>query len=322
MLKDVDPLMLEFAKIDIDALEMHVKKMVFRINSIIDSKVKGVTNKPEVRQVTFHPIDFRTNLFFRYYNFLAPPTRFCIIFTLKNLEKCIDNLRDKERSSGPDFFNIDLFDLVADYNFFFDCHRIHRHGRINDRDVTGLIEKWTIFIKDINCKFEKIPEDIVPDFSISVYDATDEDSSEILPEKKSIEVNKKVKKKLQELTFPPDLKWQLVNFIMRSDDIITIKVPSLNWSVRLSYHELGMVDLRKGDEPSKLWIALRMLCKFNGRIQWSNPEVVQDKKTLSRLSTFMKNAFGIDDNFFKRYSRKHGYVAKSAFEDRRGEDSI
>jgi hypothetical protein len=64
MVEDIDPLMLDFAKIDVDALKIHVKKMVFRINSIIDSKVKGVTNKPEVRQVTFHPIDYRRNFFF------------------------------------------------------------------------------------------------------------------------------------------------------------------------------------------------------------------------------------------------------------------
>jgi hypothetical protein len=311
-----------FEGIDMDSLKTHVRLMVNRFNSILSANLVAECEKPEVRQAILYRIDYGFNQIFRFSTLLPPPTRYCIVFSVNGQKNSINKIKNDPINSNYGYAKMGLYEAGANGNFIVECHRIPKHDGVVASDITGLVNHWEIFVKDANCNFEKSFSFIILDKWQVIYDIDEKKNVEIFQPNNELGSDKGAKTFLQNKGLPPNLKWNLVKFILRSNDLITVEVPTQNWHTRASYHQLGMADQRKGDEPSKLWIALRMLCEFNGRIQWSNPENVKDKKTISRLNKFMKDAFGIDDNFFKRYSKEHGYVTKSALEDRRGEDGF
>jgi hypothetical protein len=312
-----------FEGIDMDSLKTHARSMANRFNSILSANLVAECEKPEVRQAILYRIDYKHDFLMSYYTFLAPPIRYCLVFSIKGLKDSIYKIKNKHSEySSHGFEKMSLLEAGATSNFIVDCYRIPKRDGLVTADISRLVNEWEIFVKDANCDFENTFGIIILDQWQVVYDYSENVNAEISQLNNKLGSSEAAKRFLQDNGLPSNFKWNLIKFILKSDYLIIIEVPTQNWRIRASYHDLGMVDRRKGDEPSKLWIALRTLCKFNGCIKWSNTESVEDKKTLSRLSKFMKECFGIDDNFIERYSKKHGYVAKSSFTDRRGEDSL
>ena len=310
-----------FEEIDVDSLKTHVRYMVNRFDALLSENLARESEKPEVTQAILYRIDYTRDSFSRYYTFLpTPPTRYCIVFSVIGPNNSIHKIKKRLLYSQYDYLKMSLFEGGATSNFIVDCYKITKQGEMVNYDITGLVDEWEIFVKDVNCNFEKSFGYIILNQWKVVYDIGENKSVEISQSHSKLGPAESARRFLQDKGLPPDLKWKDIKFILRSNDYITIEVPSRNWQTRASYHQLEMADHRKVDEPSKLWIALRVLCQCNGQLNWHNPESVQDLKTISRLNTFMKDAFNIDDKFVKTYSKKHGYVTKSALVDRRDKD--
>jgi hypothetical protein len=312
-----------FEDIDVDSLKTHVRFMVNRFNALLSENLVGECEKPEVMEAILYPFDDKRGVFVKYYTFLSEPTRFCVVFSIKGLKDSIHKIKNKiSELSSYGFEKMTLIEAGVTSNFIVDCYRIPKQDGVVTSDITRLADEWTIFIKDAKCNFEKSYSDIVLNQWKVVYDIGENKSAEMSQRLSKPGPTECARKFLQDKGLPLNLKWKDIKFILRSNNLITIEVPNQNWHTRVSYHQLGMADNRIGDTPSKLWIALRMLCQFSGRISANNPESVQDTKTISRLNIFMKDAFGIDDKFVKTYSKKNGYVTKSALEDRREEYGV
>jgi hypothetical protein len=177
-------------------------------------------------------------------------------------------------------------------------------------------KKWRTILKRPH---EKLDSDLVRD---------DKPFWVIYP-KSSVKVEKD-ELKYKEFNCPPGTSWEQIKIALVENDIAIIKTPTINR--RVSYHELGMSDIRRGNKPKKIWIILILFAQFNCRLDGEIPESIKrillnDYKIdyykklpdyTKRLNKHLKDLFGINDSIFKFHYKKHkAYITKIEFSDRR-----
>ncbi len=116
----------------------------------------------------------------------------------------------------------------------------------------------------------------------------------------------------------PGTKWENITITLVANDMVRIKTPQ--GEGRFTYHELGLSDKRKGDEPKKaLWGLFKLFAEKNNFISRENIEydpMLPD--TAKRLNAHLKKLFGIQDSIYKgHYKKEGGYRTKIKFSDPR-----
>ena len=115
---------------------------------------------------------------------------------------------------------------------------------------------------------------------------------------------------------PPCTTWLQVVMEFANDDYLQISVGKER-HVR-SFAEMGFADLRKpAPTPSELWVHLRTLAKYEGRIGWDTPLAMTKKergkvrKWISDIRLKLQTAFpDISDNPFEPYQTAKAYQTK------------
>ena len=120
----------------------------------------------------------------------------------------------------------------------------------------------------------------------------------------------------------PETKWEEVKIVLIANDTVRIETPS--GTGRFSYHQLGMVDKRKGDKPTLLWTFLLLLATSDGVISSNAPEYdPRLPDTAKRFNKKLKEIFGIDESIYRDHYRKHKeYRTKIKFENQTYIDSL
>lgn len=114
--------------------------------------------------------------------------------------------------------------------------------------------------------------------------------------------------------FPcPGTKWEHITITLIADDTVRLKTPK--GEGRLSYHQLGLADGRKGDKPKVIWELLKLFCLNNGDISSQNqkydPKLPDNAK---RLNTHLKGLFQINESIYSsHYRTEKAYKARIIF---------
>lgn len=111
-------------------------------------------------------------------------------------------------------------------------------------------------------------------------------------------------------------RWEDITITLLADDTVSIKTKHGN--EKLSYHELGLSDKRKGDAPTMLWEILKLFIKQKGLISARgdsyNPKLPD---TAKRLNMHLKKIFGINESIFAgHYKQNKGYRLRFSTIDR------
>jgi hypothetical protein len=113
----------------------------------------------------------------------------------------------------------------------------------------------------------------------------------------------------------PGTQWKDITITLVSDEMVRIQTP--DWDKRLTYHQLDMVDKRKGDSSGYLWALFKLFAENDGFIFSQNPKY--DPKlpdTAKRLNTHLKKFFGINESIYTgHYKKERGYRTKIKFRD-------
>jgi len=111
-------------------------------------------------------------------------------------------------------------------------------------------------------------------------------------------------------------KWEDITITLIVNDTVRIETPQ--GEGRFTYHDLGMKDKRKGNQPTILWELVRLFAKNNGFISSQNPNY--DPKlpdTAKRLNYHLQKHFGINESIYTgHYKKEKGYRTKIKFYDR------
>jgi len=78
------------------------------------------------------------------------------------------------------------------------------------------------------------------------------------------------------------------------------------------YHQLGLSDRRKGDQPTLLWELLKLFLMNDGRISRRNKYDPKLPDTAKRLNRQLKNLFAIKDSIYAGHYKKE-YAYKMRF---------
>ena len=107
----------------------------------------------------------------------------------------------------------------------------------------------------------------------------------------------------------PGTTWQDVTITLLAHDLVRIKTPE--GEDRVTYHQLGMADKRKGDTPTILWETLKVLLINKGTVSRENIEYNSKlPDNFKRLNNHLKELFQIDESAFPHYKKEKGYKAK------------
>lgn len=111
---------------------------------------------------------------------------------------------------------------------------------------------------------------------------------------------------------PPGTKWSEVYIKFVSEE--TVIITSGNVTETKSFAEMGFADLRKVDEPDKLWLLLRFMALHDGRLGWDDNLLIDDitkrKKQVSDIRKRLRSYFGIQEDPFNPYFKEGAYRAK------------
>ena len=121
--------------------------------------------------------------------------------------------------------------------------------------------------------------------------------------------------KNHKLTVPPGTRWEDIKITLISNDTVRIKTPDSE--KRFTYSELGLLDERTGDRPTRLWGLLKIFAQNQGVFSADNtdydPKLPDATKALNK---HLKEFFGINDSIFKgHYKKERGYKTKILFGD-------
>lgn len=147
----------------------------------------------------------------------------------------------------------------------------------------------------------------------SSYENLQETTNQILEKilKKVDELSPNKKKSCKyPYTIPSGTKWEdiIINFI--DDRNVDIRIPSCD-TLHTSYADMCFADGRNG-KPTKQWGLLQLLARRNGSLPPDDSEVHPSyKKAKQKLEKQLKEYFGIEYDFFKKYNSKDGYVTKA-----------
>lgn len=115
----------------------------------------------------------------------------------------------------------------------------------------------------------------------------------------------------------PGTKWEQISIRFISDEEVKITVKGQSRTIHFS--EMGFKDRRKGGQPTKLWLILRLLAEHNGQIAWGDLKLrgQEDKlkHNVSELRKCLKAYFVIDDDPFYPYKEERSYRTRFIIED-------
>ena len=99
---------------------------------------------------------------------------------------------------------------------------------------------------------------------------------------------------------PTGTQWKSIIIKFLNNKEIWIKSPK--YEGRATYKDLGLVGKGKDPEPSIVWGFFRIMAKYNGELDWSNPEAeFKNKKRKQLLTEALQNYFGIESDPFYPY---------------------
>ena len=109
---------------------------------------------------------------------------------------------------------------------------------------------------------------------------------------------------------PKGTAWEDLTITLVASDTIVLSFKGR--SERISYHELGMSDKRKGDYPKREWWVLVLFLKENGFVPKDSENFLDNlPEKIKPLKKTMKKTFGIDDDIFcGHYKKENGYRVK------------
>ena len=116
----------------------------------------------------------------------------------------------------------------------------------------------------------------------------------------------------------PGTKWEDITITLIANDTVRIKTPQDEG--RFTYHELGLSDKRRGDEPKKaLWGLFKLFAEKNGFVSPQNVRYDPRRAdTAKRLNKHLQEVFRIQDSIYQGHYRKEkGYRTKIKFSDAR-----
>lgn len=121
--------------------------------------------------------------------------------------------------------------------------------------------------------------------------------------------------------------WEDIRITLIDNEMVRVETPSKKG--RFTYHQLGMQDKRRGDQPTQLWALLVLFAKNQGVISLQDYELSKDRlykagsnKTVlfdcaKRLNSHLKELFGIEESIYKaHYRKKRRYDTRIVFSDR------
>jgi len=116
-------------------------------------------------------------------------------------------------------------------------------------------------------------------------------------------------------TAPMGMTWNDVVITLVAKDIVEVKINGR--TEKRSYHELGMVDRRKGDKPRVMWWFLVLLLKNRGFISKDSDSYIGNLvDTAKGFKKHMRQLFNIQDDVLNHYKSAGGYQAKFQAKDR------
>jgi len=177
--------------------------------------------------------------------------------------------------------------------------------KINEGMITGNKEPEANQEKIDDITQEVIRHEMVHRFENSIQEApielnlTQEDKTN-----KKANRNSKYPHKI-----PSGTKWEEITINFIDERNVDIRVPTCD-TLHTSYADMGFADGRNGN-PTKQWELFQLLAKRGGSLPPDDKEVGSSyKKAKQNLETQLKDYFGFEYDFFKKYNTKDGYVAK------------
>ena len=114
---------------------------------------------------------------------------------------------------------------------------------------------------------------------------------------------------------PNGTEWKDVTITLIANDSVEVSIEGKK--ERLSYHELGFSDKRRGDGPNNLWKFFIILIKSDGEINTSSGVFhMTSSSDASRFNKHMQSIFGITQSVFPNYKKKKAYRATFKTSDR------
>lgn len=111
----------------------------------------------------------------------------------------------------------------------------------------------------------------------------------------------------------PELRLHLV-------DGHTVSVRVGKTAMRRTYADLGMASA-KNREPTKQWQLLVALCEGGGTFRWKDLGTFEvAKRRVARLRDDLQAAFGLEDDPFEPFDRRHGWKARFVARDLADDD--
>ena len=107
---------------------------------------------------------------------------------------------------------------------------------------------------------------------------------------------------------PQGTRWEDVTITLIANDSLEVSIKGQK--ERLSYHELGFSDKRRGDGPNNLWKFFIILIKYDGEINPSSGVFhMTSASDASRFNKHMQSIFGIIQSVFPHYKEVKAYRA-------------
>lgn len=146
-----------------------------------------------------------------------------------------------------------------------------------------------------------------------------EDNAIEIKEKIDLKEKKEVKIK-NDIILPckPGTKWEDIKITLIKDELVRIITP--DGEGLFTYHQLGMADRRKGDQPTMLWGLFKMFAEYRGFISSKHIEHYDPAipNTTKRLNINLQKVFGINESIYTaHYKKAKGYKTKIFFSDAR-----
>jgi hypothetical protein len=116
----------------------------------------------------------------------------------------------------------------------------------------------------------------------------------------------------------PGTKWEDIVITLVSEEMVRVKTPQ--GESLFTYHQLGMADRRKGDQPTTVWALLKIFAQSGGSISRSEGVEYLSRlpDTTKRLNKRLQELFGVHESIFKgHYKKEKAYKARITFRDHR-----
>lgn len=114
---------------------------------------------------------------------------------------------------------------------------------------------------------------------------------------------------------PDGTKWEDISISLLAHDMVSVK--TLQDEGRFTYHTLGMVDGRKGDQPTEIWNLLKVFAVKGGYLSSGSVSINDLPGKAKRLNSHFKKLFGINESIFTgHYKKEKGYRTRIRFDSK------